>query len=83
MRHWNARKRSISHEKLSFIVRTMWAASVKGEWFKLAVTDKDFKVNMSTSCAHFRERLGITSRTVFLWNVVFVVNGVCGALCAR
>ena len=26
-------KRSMSHEKLPFIVRTMWATSVEGEWF--------------------------------------------------
>ena len=32
-------KRSMSHEKLSIIVRTMWADMVEGEWFKLAATD--------------------------------------------
>ena len=49
MWHWYARKRSMSHEKLSFIVRTMCATSVEGEWFKLAATDYDIRVNMSTS----------------------------------
>ena len=32
-------KRSMSHEKLSFIVRTMWATSVESAWFKLAAID--------------------------------------------
>ena len=32
-------KRSMSHEKLSFIVRTMWATSLEGAWFKLAAID--------------------------------------------
>ena len=45
---------------------------------KLAATDYDFKVNMSTFGAPFRGRLGITSHTVFLLDGEFVVNGVCG-----
>ena len=45
--------------------------------------DYDFKVNISTSEAYFHGWLGIICHTRFLWNVAFVVNGVCGALFAR
>ena len=78
MWHWYARKRRMSHEKLSFIVRTICATSVECEWLKLAATDYDFKVKMSTSGEHFRGRLGITSHIVFLLNGEFEVYGVCG-----
>ena len=45
---------------------------------KMATTDYDFKVNMSTSGAPFRGRLGITSHIAFLLDGKFEVNGVCG-----
>ena len=56
----------------------MCATLVESVWLKLATTDYDFKVNMSTSGAHFRGRLRITSHTVFLLDGEFEVNGVCG-----
>ena len=60
---WYARKKSMSHGKLSFIVKTMCETSVEGEWLKLLSTDYDFKVNISTSGAHFRGWLGFTSHS--------------------
>ena len=56
----------------------MYATSLEGELLKLAATGYDFKVNMSTSGAHFRGRLGIKSHIVFLLDEEFEVYGVCG-----
>ena len=44
---------------------------------EVAVTDFDFKVNVSTSGAHFRGWLGFTSHTVFLFNGECEIVGVC------
>ena len=47
---------------------TVCATSEEGEWLKVAATDYDFKVSMSTSAASFRGQLEITCHTVFLWD---------------
>eukprot|EP00450_Noctiluca_scintillans_P038759 CAMPEP_0194477338 /NCGR_PEP_ID=MMETSP0253-20130528/1102_1 /TAXON_ID=2966 /ORGANISM="Noctiluca scintillans" /LENGTH=985 /DNA_ID=CAMNT_0039316301 /DNA_START=74 /DNA_END=3031 /DNA_ORIENTATION=+ len=49
----------------------------EGEWLKLATTDYDFKVNMSTSGAPLRGRLGITSHIMFPLDGKFEVDGDC------